>query len=762
MRMKKLFTFMAAMLTACMAFAQADQTFQFVDKDGNVVADGSTIVVSELNEEGMMVVPLFVKNMSGEKAAVSMYETIDAMPNGQWQTCAFGNCMLLTETGYSSKSIVGDDFDAGIETEWIPVAGQYATWTATLQIHVFNIMTQTKFGVTTEVAGNNVIGHGPKVNVRFEYKNPSATQEVYTVYSPDGTLTFYYDDQKLNRQGKVFDLSFTKGFYQNYNHYGWEDYLYENEEGAPISKMIVDPSMSHCRPTSMSGWFAGSNVTSIVGLEYLNTSDATDMSGMFFSTLVESLDLSHFNTSKVTNMAEMFGCYKLKSLDLSSFDTGNVINMNGMFAGCESLTSLDVSHLNTQNVTDMSSMFCGVRVATLDLSNFNTSKVDNMSGMFSSCGSTSIILSNFDTREVRNMESMFNHCTNLRSLDLSSFETGKVFSMELMFYKDENLQTLDISKFDTQNVYNMKMMFDGCSNLESLDVSHFNTQNVTSMEQMFNQCRSLKTLDVTHFDTRNVENMGWMFNECSSLESLDVSHFNTSSNTYFKGMFADCGKLKEIDVSHFDTSKATSEMTAMFMNCRSLESLDLSKFYTGNVTFMINMFMNCSSLKTLDLSSFETAKVVAFHGMFSGCSNLETVDLTNFTSEQSTSMFNMFQNCSNLTKIYCDHDWAEGKTFSEGELGYNMANIFTNCSKLVGGNGTAYDELHTNIYYAHPDVAGNPGYFTSKTSGIATTTVSQTAEASRFSLDGRPLSDSHKGINLIRKSDGSVRKVMVK
>lgn len=762
--MKKLFTLMAAMLTACMAFAQTDQTFQFVDKAGNVVADGSTIVVSELNEEGMMVVPLFVKNMSGEKAAVSMYETIDAIPNGQWQTCAFGNCMLLPETGYSSKNIVGADFNVGIETEWIPVAGQYATWEATLQIHVFDIVKQSKFGVTTEVPGDNVIGYGPKVTVRFEYKNPSALQsEAYTVYSPaDGTLTFYYDDQKLNRQGKVFDLSFTKGFYQNYNHYGWEDYLYENEEGAPISKMIVDSSMAHCRPTSMSGWFAGSNVTSIVGLEYLNTSDATDMSGMFCSTLVESLDLSHFNTSKVTNMAEMFGCYKLKSLDLSSFDTGNVINMNGMFAGCESLTSLDVSHLNTQNVTDMGSMFCGVRVATLDLSNFNTSKVDNMSGMFSSCGSTSIILSNFDTREVMNMESMFNHCTNLRSLDLSSFETGKVFSMELMFYKDENLQTLDISKFDTQNVYNMKMMFDGCSNLESLDVSHFNTQNVTSMEQMFSQCRSLKTLDVTHFDTRNVENMGWMFNECSSLESLDVSHFNTSSNTYFKGMFAECGKLKEIDVSHFDTSKATSEMTAMFMNCRSLESLDLSKFYTGNVTFMINMFMNCSSLKTLDLSSFETAKVVASHGMFSGCSNLETVDLTNFTSEQSTSMFNMFQNCSNLTKIYCDHDWAEGKTFSEGELGYNMANIFTNCSKLVGGNGTAYDELHTNIYYAHPDVAGNPGYFTSKTAGIAATTVSQGAEVSHFSIDGRRLSAERKGLNIVRMADGSVRKVLVK
>lgn len=706
----------AGMLISCMAFAQVDQTFQFVDENGNEVPNGTTLVINEMNEDGMMVVPLYVKNVSGEKAAVSMYETLDALPNGEFQSCAFGNCMgaeqIKNNGNYSSKCIAAADYLEDIMTEWIIEKGAYATWECTLQIHVFNIVSKQQFGQIIEQPGDNVIGYGPKVTVRFEYVEPNVQQaEVYTEYSPaDGTLTFYYDNHKPDRQNPVFDLSFTKGFYQNYNHYEWEDYLYENELGAPISKIIVHPTMARCRPTSMSGWFAGPNVTSIIGLDFLNTSNVTDMSGMFCTAQVESLDLSHFDTSKVTNMAEMFGCNKLKSLDLSTFDTGNVINMNGMFAGCESLTSLDVSHLNTQNVTDMGSMFYGVRVATLDLSNFNTSKVENMSGMFSLCGSSSIILSSFDTREVKNMESMFYHCTSLHSLDLSSFETSKI--------------------------YNMEKMFDGCSNLESLDVSRFNTQNVTSMEQMFNQCSSLKSLDVSHFDTRNVENMGWMFNECSGLESLDVSQFNTSNNTYFKGMFAECGKLKVIDVSHFDTSKATGEMTAMFMNCRSLESLDLS--------------------------SFETAKVVAFNGMFSGCSNLETVDLTNFTSEQSISMFNMFQNCSNLTTIYCDHDWAEGKTFDEGEVGNNMANIFTNCNKLVGGNGTIYDDLHTNIYYAHPDVEGNPGYFTSKTLGIAAATVSQSAEVSRFSLDGRRLSAERKGLNIVRMADGSVRKVLTK
>ena len=162
------------MAFALMAAAQeVDETFQFVDAQGNVVADGTTIVVNQLSEEGQMVIPLWVKNTSEERAAVGMYETIDGIPNGTWQTCAFGNCMMLTKNGYSPKSIVPDDYYADIQTEWIPQQGQYATWEATLQIHVFNIDKQKRFGVETEIVGTEVIGYGPKVTVRFEYKNAS-------------------------------------------------------------------------------------------------------------------------------------------------------------------------------------------------------------------------------------------------------------------------------------------------------------------------------------------------------------------------------------------------------------------------------------------------------------------------------------------------------------------------------------------------------------------------------------------------------------
>ena len=180
MLMKRFFTLLVSVfaLTAT-GWAQdegedLDQTFVFIDDQGNIVPDGSVITVAAINDEGQMVVPLKVKNVEGDGAAVSMYETIDALPNGGWQTCAFGNCMTLSATGYSAKNIISGTDASDIQTEWMPEQGKYATWSATLQIHVFNIITKTVFGMKQEVAGEEIIGYGPKVTVNFVYNSESA------------------------------------------------------------------------------------------------------------------------------------------------------------------------------------------------------------------------------------------------------------------------------------------------------------------------------------------------------------------------------------------------------------------------------------------------------------------------------------------------------------------------------------------------------------------------------------------------------------
>lgn len=126
---------------------------------------------------------------------------------------------------------------------------------------------------------------------------------------------------------------------------------------------------------------------------------------LFFNfSILESIEgLEYLDTSQVTNMASMFyGCNNLQSLDISSFDTSNVTSMSGMFNGCQNIISLDLSHFNTSNVTAMSSMFWNCKsLTTLDLSNFDTIKVTDMGGMFgASYNLTYLDISNFDTRNV--------------------------------------------------------------------------------------------------------------------------------------------------------------------------------------------------------------------------------------------------------------------------------------------------------------------------------------------------------------------------
>ena len=212
-----------------------------------------------------------------------------------------------------------------------------------------------------------------------------------------------------------------------------------------VTKVVFDESFKDVRPTSCYQWFYSfSNLTTIEGIENLNTEEVTDMSEMFYNcSSLTSLDVSKFNTDKVKNMSYMFSvCPGLSYLDLSSFNTAEVENMSCMFSYCSGLSSLDVSKFNTDKVTDMSGMFWG--------------------------------------------------CKKLTSLDLSSFNTAKVTYMGYMFYGCSSITSLDLSSFNTANVTNMSYMFNGCSGLTTIYVSDdFTIGNVTYGLNMFSGCSNL-------------------------------------------------------------------------------------------------------------------------------------------------------------------------------------------------------------------------------------------------------------------------------
>ncbi len=163
-----------------------------------------------------------------------------------------------------------------------------------------------------------------------------------------------------------------------------------NQDAFEITIVEFDPLFKYARPTTCCEWFSGcTNLTEIKGIQYLNTSEVTDMYYIFYGCeSLESLDLSSFNTSEVTDMYGMFAyCRVLRSLDLSSFNTAKVTNMSYMFYYCESLKSLDLSSFNTAKVTDMNDMFNGCESLKTILvgSGWNVDKVTLSDNMFTSC-----------------------------------------------------------------------------------------------------------------------------------------------------------------------------------------------------------------------------------------------------------------------------------------------------------------------------------------------------------------------------------------
>lgn len=270
---------------------------------------------------------------------------------------------------------------------------------------------------------------------------------------PDETSRFKYDGTTVSQVWKIGDGS---------------NPVWKDTDAKDRTAVTFDESFASWRPSDCASWFSGfSNLTTITGLDYLNTENVTSLSEMFS------------------------GCSSLTSLDLSNFNTVNVTDMGAMFSGCSGLTSLDLGTFNTVNVAVMASMFSGCN----NLASLN--------------------LNGFDTENVTDMQSMFSGCSGLTNLDLSSFTTAKVTDMIGMFRDCAGLTDLDLSSFDTANVIDMSNLFSGCSGLISLDINKFNTDKVTSVSSMFDQCNGLRIVDMSQGSVPNFSDFASQIAESS-------------------------------------------------------------------------------------------------------------------------------------------------------------------------------------------------------------------------------------------------------
>lgn len=129
------------------------------------------------------------------------------------------------------------------------------------------------------------------------------------------------------------------------------------------------------------GISSGTIVTGTTGISHYDTSNVTNMGGMFYAAMSFNQDISSWDTSSVENMENMFCSAISFDQDISSWDTSKVISMKNMFLVATSFNQ-DLSSWDTSNVTNMSSMFNEATSFNQDISTWDTSKVTNMVDMF--------------------------------------------------------------------------------------------------------------------------------------------------------------------------------------------------------------------------------------------------------------------------------------------------------------------------------------------------------------------------------------------
>ena len=360
--------------------------------------------------------------------------------------------------------------------------------------------------------------------------------------------------------------------------------------------------------------------------------------------------------------------------------------------------------------------------------------------------------------------------TNLKIIgEINGTDLRMIREMAVINYIDdthENLSVLDLSEakivkggdcyykgYYTSNDVIGDNAFSGCYGLTSLNLP----AGITSIgSRAFHGCRGLTSLNLP----AGITSIGnGAFQGCSGLTSLNLPAGITSIGAF---AFWGCSGLTSlnlpagitwIDDHAFDGCSGLTSLNlpagiteigdAAFQDCSGLTSLNLPAGITSIGEYA---FKGCSGLTSLNLPAGITE--IGSDALFEGCSGLTRLTLPDGITKIGSHAFN---GCSGLTSIYL---YAEKvpKIDSKAFEGFDAKKC------------TLYVPMGTRDIYR---LFGFGNYFENivefDATGIdKTITSTEVEEVARYSVNGQRLSAPTKGLNIVKYSDGSVKKVAVR
>ena len=390
----------------------------------------------------------------------------------------------------------------------------------------------------------------------------------------------------------------------------------------------------------------------------------------------------------------------------------------------------------------------------------------------------------------------FNGCTAIEKATINAETIGE--------YAFQNSATINPATFYVDAKSIAKSAFDGCSEIETITLG---TELETIGDSVFNSCSKLNEVVIPN----SVTSLGASaFYGCSSLKSVIIGNAveNVNSSTFYN-----CKSLENITIGYGVKSIGSNT----FNGCSTLPTIEIPK----NVTSIGNyVFGNCTNLSNVIIEDRNTVLTLGSNGsspMFNVCPldsvyiggdisykttssygyspfyNNKTLRAVTITDKETEISDNEFYGCANLKSVsigdgvetigkYAFSGCASLESFA---FGSSMKTIgeeaFSDCTALVKLRskamtppvcGTqALDDINKwncELYVPGVSISAYQAAdqwkeFFFMYDGVEGVKIDCNAiEVSRYDIHGRLLSEPTCGINIIKMSDGTTRKEIIK